>query len=386
LINCIYTIIKRLIMEKRKIASLNAELSLLGFGLMRLPTVTGDKNKIDYPKAQAMIDRAYKAGVNYYDTAYVYHNGESEVFAGGTLSKYPRDSYYLATKMPSWDLVKSKDDVKRIFDEQLARCKTSYFDFYLAHSLDQGRMNSLRDNIYSVLRAKKEEGVIRRLGFSFHDHPDVIKGIVKDYEWDFAQIQLNYLDWDTSNAKSLYDTLTRNNIPIVIMEPVKGGTLSSLNEKTLEVFRKADSASSAASWALRFAASLPNVITVLSGMTEPEHVEDNLKTFGAFRPLSDADRKVLDEAVSVYRSSGSIPCTGCRYCMDCPSGVDIPRVFALYNHYLFTKNKFNFGNQYKTMDKSEQAHNCVSCGKCEDLCPQKIGIPKYMKEIADLAT
>ena len=372
-------------MEKRKIASLNAEVSLLGFGLMRLPVVGGDRSKIDYSKAQAMVDRAYKAGVNYFDTAYVYHDKESEVFAGATLSQYPRDSYYLGTKLPTWGPVQSRDDAARVFDEQLKKCKIDYFDFYLAHSLQDDRMETFKNHVYEFLRKKKEEGLIRRLGFSFHDTPDLLKEVVKNYEWDFAQIQLNYLDWETADAKGLYGILTENKLPVIVMEPVKGGTLANLSEKPLEVLKKADPASSAASWALRFAGSLPNVMTVLSGMTEPEQVEDNLKTFGTFRPLSDADRRVLEEAATAFHSSGTIPCTACRYCMDCPSGVDIPRILAQYNHYLSTKNRINFSNQYRTIGQSAQAHNCVDCGACVKLCPQKIDIPKYMKEITDLS-
>jgi predicted aldo/keto reductase-like oxidoreductase len=368
-------------MEKRKIASLNAEVSLLGFGFMRLPVDINDKSKIDYPKAQAMVDRAYKAGVNYFDTAWPYHGKMSEVFAGDTLSKYPRESYYLATKMPTWEPFTSEADVERIFEEQLRKCKTGYFDFYLAHSMSEDRMDVLRDKIYGYLSRMKEQGKIRHLGFSFHDNPALLKELVKSYKWDFAQIQLNYLDWETADAKSLYEILTEHNLPVVIMEPIKGGALANLNEKTLSILKKADPGASPASWALRFAASLPNVMTVLSGMTEPSQVEDNLKTFGTFRPISDAERKVLYEAATVFHSSGTIPCTGCRYCMDCPSGVEIPRILAQYNYYLLTQNRINYNNQYRTLKKSEQAHNCISCGKCEKLCPQQIVIHKYMEEV-----
>ena len=370
-------------MEKRKIASLNADVSLLGFGLMRLPLMSDDKTKIDYIKAETMIDMALKGGVNYFDTAYVYHNMQSEVFVGETLSKHKRDSYYLATKMPTWDLVKSDGDTERIFDEQLKKCKTDFFDFYLIHSLQDDRMDSMAKNIYGVLRRKKEEGLIKRLGFSFHDHCGVLKEIVKNYDWEFAQIQLNYLDWENADAGGLYKILTEKGLPVVVMEPVKGGTLAVLNEKTLQVLKDADPAASPASWALRFAASLPNVMTVLSGMTEPEHVADNLKTFGNFRPLSEEERVVLARAANVYRSSGAIPCTGCRYCMDCPSGVDIPRVLAQYNHYLSNKNRINFINQYRALNRSMQAHNCVNCGKCVELCPQKIDIPKHLKDVVN---
>jgi len=373
-------------MEKRYIDSLKAEVSLLGFGMMRLPVMADDKSKIDYPKARSMIEKAYRAGVNYFDTAYVYHGKESEVFAGDVLSQFPRDSYYLATKIPTWDIVKSKDDAERIFDEQLKKCKTTYFDFYLAHSLESGRLDNLKNNIYDFLRKKKEEGLIRRLGFSFHDNPEVLKKIVKQYEWDFAQIQLNYLDWETADAKSLYAILAENKLPAVIMEPIKGGGLARFNDATMEVLKKANAGASAASWALRFAASLPNVMTVLSGMTEPEHVEDNLKTFAAFTPLTDAERKVLAEVATVYHSTGIIPCTGCRYCMDCPYGVDIPRILAQYNYYLYSKNTINFRNQYRTLKNSEQAHNCANCGACVKLCPQRIDIPKHMKEVADFTS
>jgi predicted aldo/keto reductase-like oxidoreductase len=342
-----------------------------------------DKSKIDYPRAQAMVDRAYRAGVNYFDTAYPYHERMSEVFAGDTLSRYPRDSYYLASKMPTWNILKSASDVELIFEEQLAKCKTGYFDFYLAHSLSEDHMGIFRDyGIYDFLSKKKGEGKIRRLGFSFHDHPSLLEELVNNYRWDFAQIQLNYLDWEIADAKTLYETLAARGLPVIVMEPVKGGTLANLGGKALETLQKANPRASAASWALRFAASLPNVMTVLSGMTESGQVEDNLNTFGAFKPLSGGERAVLTEAAALYRASGTIPCTGCRYCMDCPVGVDIPRVFAQYNHYLLNKNRVNFSNQYRTLGKKLQAHNCVSCGKCVKLCPQQIDIPKYMKEIA----
>ena len=369
-------------MEKRKIASLDAEVSLLGFGLMRLPTIGDDSTKIDYPKAQAMVDRAIKGGVNYFDTAYVYHGGKSEVFAGETLSKYPRDSYYLATKMPPWE-VESLDDAKRIFDEQLNRCKTSYFDFYLAHSLDHNRMRSFKAVVYDFLCKKKEEGLIRRLGFSFHDHPDLMKEIVKDYKWDFSMIQLNYMDWESTGARILYETLGEKDIPMVIMEPLKGGALVNLGDKAAGLLKKAAPNSSVASWAMRYAGSLPKAITVLSGMSAMEQVEDNLKTFESFKPITEDEKKILEEAAQIYRSSGTIPCTDCRYCLPCPFGVDIPRAFAHYNHYLIVKNNYAFMNSYRALSKSEQAHNCTSCGKCLDLCPQKIDIPRFCKEIVD---
>ncbi|MCL2093132.1 MAG: aldo/keto reductase [Treponema sp.] len=370
-------------MEKRKIPSLNAELSLLSFGLMRLPIIGEDHSKIDYPKAQALVDAAIKGGVNYFDTAYVYHGGMSEVFAGDTLTKYPRDSYYLATKMPPWQ-VENLDQARQIFEEQLKRCKTGYFDFYLVHSLDHTRTGALKTVVYDYLAKKKEEGLIRRLGFSFHDHPNIMKELVKDYAWDFAMIQLNYMDWEALGARILYETLSEKNIPIVAMEPVRGGALANLGDAATAVLKKAAPQASAASWALRYAGSLPNIMTVLSGMSTMEQVEDNLSTFESFKAINDEERKVLEEAAALYRSSGTIPCTDCQYCLPCPFGVEIPRVFAVYNHFRMVKNNYAFINSYRTLDEKERAGSCKSCGKCLELCPQKIDISGFCKEIDEL--
>jgi predicted aldo/keto reductase-like oxidoreductase len=373
-------------MEKRHIDSLGIDVSLLGFGCMRLPVAGDQKSKIDYPLAQRMIDRAIKAGVNYFDTAWPYHEQMSEVFVGDTLSKYPRQSYFLASKMPTWEAVQSESDVERIFNEQLRKCKTDYFDFYLVHSLERGHMERfLKFDMYGKLKAKKTEGRIRRLGFSFHDNVELLEKIMREYEWDFAQIQLNYIDWDTLNAKGLYGLLTEKQIPVIVMEPVRGGALATLNEKSMAILKKADPSASAASWAVRFAASLPNVMTVLSGMSSLEQVDDNIRTMSDFKPLSDAERKTLDEAAAAFRSSGTIPCTGCRYCMDCPSGVDIPRVFSHYNHYQTSRNRGQFDGYYRSLTDRQKADRCVSCGKCVRLCPQSINIPHYMKEIAVFA-
>ncbi|MDR3199994.1 MAG: aldo/keto reductase, partial [Spirochaetales bacterium] len=243
--------------------------------------------------------------------------------------------------------------------------------------------------IYEFLAKKKEEGKIRRIGFSIHDNPEVLEEVASAYPWEFAQIQLNYVDWETLDAKRQYEYLTSRNIPVIVMEPVRGGALASLNEKALGVLKKADPKASAASWALRFAASLPNVMTVLSGMSSPEQVEDNLATFNPFRPLSDAEHAVIKEAATAYRASGTIPCSGCRYCMPCPAKVDIPRVFAIYNHYKALSDPrmapIVFRNTYTTLMEGEKAHNCAECGQCESHCPQGIKIPGFMKEIAAFA-
>ncbi|MDR0732180.1 MAG: aldo/keto reductase [Treponema sp.] len=373
-------------MEKRQIPSLNAGVSLLGFGLMRLPVTGSDKSKIDYSVAGSMVDRAIEGGINYFDTAYVYHERKSEIFAGDVLSKYKRESYYLATKMPTWDAVPSAADVPRVFEKQLKKCKTDYFDFYLVHSFDHDHYEQfIKYNMYDYLSKQKEAGRIRRLGFSFHADPSLLEKVVKNHTWDFAQIQLNYVDWEMLNAKRFYDFLTENRIPVVVMEPVRGGALAALNDKASGILKKAAPQASLASWAIRFAASLPNVMTVLSGMSTPEQLEDNLKTMTPFRPLSEEDYKTIKEAAAAYIASGTVPCTGCRYCMDCPAGVDIPRIFSQYNHYQISKNRNTFTGTYRYLLEKEKAHNCVNCGRCVKLCPQGIDIPKHLKEIAEFA-
>jgi predicted aldo/keto reductase-like oxidoreductase len=353
---------------------------------MRLPVTGNDKSKIDYSIAGGMVDRAIEGGINYFDTAYVYHEKQSEVFAGDGLSKYRRESYYLATKMPTWDALPSAADMPRVFEEQLRKCKTDYFDFYLVHSFDPAHYELFeRYNMYAYLSKQKEAGRIRRLGFSFHADPSLLEKVVTNYQWDFAQIQLNYVDWEMLNAKRFYDYLTEHRIPVVVMEPVRGGALASLNDKAAGILKKAAPGASLASWALRFAASLPNVMTVLSGMSTPEQLEDNLKTMSPFTPLGQAELAALKDAAAAYIASGAIPCTACRYCMDCPSGVDIPRIFSQYNHYQMSKNRDTFMGTYKYLPEKEKAHNCADCGRCVTLCPQSIAIPRHLKEIAQFA-
>ena len=281
---------------------------------MRMPKLDPAKQEIDLATGQNLIDRAMEAGVNYFDTAYVYHGGDSEKFAGKALKKYPRESYFLVTKMPVRN-VASEADVDRIFKEQLERCQTEYFDFYLLHNLNKDQWPKVEQyKIYDYLKEQQKAGKIRRLGFSFHDEPEILETIAAAHEWDFAQIQLNYFDWDAYRSREQYEVLTKRGIPVVVMEPLRGGTLASLNPEATEIFRKADPNASTASWAFRYVASLPNVMTVLSGMTYAEHLEDNIKTFTDFKPLTDEERKVIADALAAYKKSGAVPCTGCRYC------------------------------------------------------------------------
>lgn len=369
-------------MERRIFKKTGDEISLLGFGCMRFPTLGQGGNDIDERRAEAMVDYAYANGVNYFDTAYPYHNGQSEVFTGRVLAKYPRDSYKLATKMPIW-LLEKECDAERYFSEQLERCQVDYFDFYLVHALTGERIELMEKlKLYDYLLREKERGRICNLGFSFHDAPELLGDLVSKYSWDMAQIQLNYLDWELQNAKRSYEIMTKNNIPVVVMEPVHGGTLANLPQSSMDILSVAAPDASAASWALRFAASPPNILTVLSGMSSLEQVEDNIHTLDEFKPLIEEEYKLLERALVEYKKSGAIPCTGCRYCMDCPAGVDIPRNFAIYNQYKLHNNQIYLEISNQTLGEGMQANFCVACGQCEPLCPQAIKIPDMLKKVA----
>ena len=282
--------------------------------------------------------------------------------------------------------------VENILEEQLKKCRVDYFDYYLLHNVNMGHLKIAEDlKVYEKLKEKQRQGKIRRLGFSFHDSPEILAKIVEKYDWDFAQIQLNYLDWDQQDAKRQYGILESNGIPVNVMERVRGGSLADLGGEAEAIFKAADSKASIPSWAIRFAASLPGVQVVLSGMTAMEQVEDNVATMENFRPLSEAEQGVIAKAVLAYRTAGAVPCTGCRYCMDCPQGVDIPRNLATYNGYLFKKERnvpgynFSFMMEYGGMGEEKQAHNCVTCKQCEEKCPQHIEISRQMELIQEAA-
>jgi predicted aldo/keto reductase-like oxidoreductase len=266
-----------------------------------------------------------------------------------------------------------------------------YFDFYLLHNIGgDAYAAALKHGAYEFLLKKKDAGYIRNLGFSIHDAPDVMAKVLAWGDWDFAQIQLNYIDWDAIESKRMYGALTEKNIPAIVMEPVRGGALAKLPPAAADILKDFAPDASQASWAIRYAASLPGVMTVLSGMTAMEQLEDNLNAMSDFRPLSDEERAVLSRAAAAFRASGEISCTGCRYCMDCPQGVDIPRAFAMYNQFITLKSakypmaEIVLRNTYRTFTEGERPHNCVSCGICSRRCPQRIDIPKFMREIAEL--
>lgn len=371
-------------MLRRTYKDTGLEISALGLGCMRLPKVNSESEAIDFEKAQEIVDYAYANGINYYDTAYVYHGGQSEIFIGEALKKYPRETYNLVTKMPIWQ-VKQKEDLEEIFNKQLEKCQTEYFDFYLCHAVNGDNFKQYMEyDVYGFLSRMKAEGKIRYIGFSFHDKPEVLEKVCDTYKWDFAQIQLNYLDWEMQDAKRQYEILEQRGIPCIVMEPVRGGILANPCEGSNELFKAARPDKSIASWAIRYVASLPNVLTVLSGMSNLDQIKDNVDTMTNFEPLTEADYETVEKALDVYKKKDTVPCTGCRYCMDCPVGVDIPEMFKLYNDYAVNKNKGQYQEAYHSVDESLRVHHCIACGNCVTHCPQSIEIPEQMDRIKAL--
>ena len=371
-------------MEKRKMENLGIETSLLGFGCMRFP-VTAD-GKIDEAQAERMLDIAISKGVNYIDTAYPYHDGLSEVVVGKILKKYERSSFYLATKLPVW-LVNTVEDVDRYFEEQLKKLQVEYIDFYLMHAMNKERWEKMKQiGCVKRLEELKAEGKIKYLGFSFHDSYEVFEEILCSRNWDFCQIQLNYMDTEEQAGLKGYQLAADKKIPLVIMEPVKGGSLAAFSDDIMEHFRQFDREASAASYALRWVGSRPGVKVILSGMSTMEQVEDNLKTFDSFKPLSEEEEKAIDKVVRILRSRVQNGCTGCRYCMPCPAGVNIPGCFGAWNTYHMYQN-YNVvrWKWEQEIGETQQAKNCIQCGKCEKACPQHLSIREDLKKAqADL--
>ena len=371
-------------MEKRKLDKLGIETSLLGFGCMRFPVTA--EGKIDQAEAEKMMDKAIAAGVNYLDTAYPYHGGESEVMVGKVLQKYERSSLYVATKLPCWQ-VNSLEDVDRIFEEQLTKLQTDYIDFYLLHALNKDTFQKMVDlGVVEKVAGLKAAGKIKYLGFSFHDSYEVFERIINHWDWDFCQIQLNYMDANIQAGMKGYQLTVEKGIPLVIMEPVKGGSLAAFADDITGMFKELKPEASVASFALRWVGSLPNVKVVLSGMSTMEQVDDNLKTFGEFEPLSRKESETIDDIVKLINSRVQNGCTACRYCMPCPAGVDIPANFRVWNTYHMYQNYRMVKGQWENrLGEEKQAKNCIKCGKCEKACPQKINIREDLEKVqADL--
>lgn len=367
-------------MEYRTMEKINEKTSLLGFGCMRFPLL--EDGSINEEEAFRMIDAAYQAGVNYFDTAYPYHGGASEPTVGRALARYPRESFRLATKLPIW-AVNTLDDAKRIFEEQLERLQMEYIDFYLMHALNKEKWETVkRLGILDYCEELRKEGKIRHLGFSFHDSYEVFEEILTYYPWDFCQIQLNYMDKDTQATLKGVELAESLHIPLVVMEPVKGGFLASLPEDITAMLRAVRPKDSTASWALRYVGSFPNVKVILSGMSDEAQVEDNLKTFDKFEPLSEEEQKVIEDVAAALHARVQNGCTACRYCMPCPAGVNIPGCFSIWNEYHVYNNKEVLKRKWsKEIAEAEKAKNCIKCGKCEQVCPQEISIRENLARL-----
>ncbi len=367
-------------MEFREFQKLGIKTSLLGFGCMRYP-VNSD-GSINEEMAGRMIDTAYQAGINYFDTAYPYHGGKSEIFTGKALDKYDRSSYYLATKLPVW-FVEKAEDAERLFYEQLQKLNKDYVDFYLLHALTKERFDKMVSlGVLEVMDKLKAEGKIKYLGFSFHDGYEAFEHIIQFRAWDFCQIQLNYIDTEEQAGIKGYELAKKLGVPLVIMEPVKGGALAKLPQNITKHFDEIDPKKSTASWALRWVGSLPNVKVILSGMSDEEQVADNLDTFGNFMVLSEREQAAVRAAADTLKNSVKNGCTGCAYCMPCPAGVDIPRNFRLWNEYGMYQNSESIHRAWtKNFTEDIKAKNCVECGQCEDACPQKLSIRLNLKTL-----
>ena len=367
-------------MEYRKMENIGAEVSLLGFGCMRYPTDA--EGKIDKEQAFAMLDEAYHNGVNYFDTAYPYHGGTSEGVTGEALSRYPRESYYLATKLPIWS-VKTLEDARKIFSDQLGRLQKDHVDFYLMHALNKDRWKTVKElKILEYFKELKEQGKIRYLGFSFHDDYDAFQEILTSYPWDFCQIQFNYMDRDTQATDKGIALAESLGIPVVVMEPVKGGSLANLPGDITKIFEKSRPGYTASYWALRYVGTFPNVKVILSGMSDLSQVKDNLKTFGTFEPLNEEEKAVVEQVADALHARVQNGCTACRYCMPCPAGVDIPGSFKIWNTYHIYNNIKDTLQRWNGELKAEaRPINCVECGKCETVCPQKIHIREDLKRV-----
>ena len=364
-------------MEYRNWNKNAARTSLLGYGCMRLPT--NADGSIDETRAAALLNTARAAGVNYFDTAYPYHGGQSEPFVGRVIAQWPRESFYLATKLPLWQC-KSLDAAKRIFAEQLERLGVDYIDFYLLHSLHKARYDQAKAlGIVDWLWELKAAGTIRNLGFSCHDNFAGFEHILRDQPWDFCQLQYNYLDTD-DRAEEIsgdrgYQLTEELGIPLIIMEPIKGGTLATLPPDAEAPLKALRPDASDASWALRWVGSHKNVHIILSGMSTEEQLADNLNTFAHFEPLNAAEERAVAQTAAILHSRIKIGCTGCRYCMPCPMGVDIPDNFSIWNKLGMFGQPDAVKKQWTArFPDAEKASHCIRCGKCEAVCPQKLPI------------
>jgi hypothetical protein len=362
----------------------------LGFGLMRLPVLDGnDPTSIDKEQVCRMVDTFLERGFTYFDTAYMYHNGASESAVKDVLtSRHPRDSYTLATKMPTM-LLKEEEDLERIFNEQCEKCGVTYFDYYLIHCLNTGLYETAKKlHVFEYVQELKAAGKVKEFGFSFHDKADVLETILTDHpEVDFVQLQINYLDWDDAGVQSgkCYETAVRHGKKVIVMEPVKGGTLANVPEGVTALYKKLQPELSVPSWAIRFAAGLPNVMMVLSGMSNYEQLLDNTAYMQDFKPLTSQEQEAVRQAVTMIKTKISIGCTACHYCTEkCPKNIAIPEFFQLYNQYQHSKKEERvplFLEYNRLAENYGVASSCVECRQCEHMCPQQLPVVDNLRKV-----
>lgn len=365
------------------------KLSGLGFGAMRLPVIDGDDSNIDKPKVFEMVDKAMSEGINYYDTAWGYHNGNSEIVMGEALAKYPRESFYIATKFPGYDL-SNMSKVKEIFEKQLEKTGMEYFDFYLFHNVCEMNINQYLDpkfGIFDYLMEQKKNGRIKHLGFSCHGEMETLKRFIDAYgeHMEFCQIQLNYFDWKFQDAKAKVDFLNEKGIPVWVMEPLRGGKLAKLDDKFEAELKELRPDEAIPDWAFRFLQSTKGVTMVLSGMSNMQQLEDNIKTFKEDKPLNEKEMTALMSVVDRMLERKSIPCTACHYCVShCPQGLDIPHLISLYNEHFITIESGGFDfiapMAISATPEEKRPASCLHCHSCEQVCPQQIKISDMMSD------
>ena len=363
-------------------------LSALGLGAMRLPVLEGKDAQIDEPAAQEMVDYAMEHGINYYDTAWGYHSGQSELALGRALARYPRESFYLATKFPGYDL-NNMGRVEEIFEAQLKKCQVDYFDFYLFHNVCEMNIDAYLDPQYGIdayLTAQKANGRIRHLGFSAHGSVPVMRRFLEAYgdHIEFCQLQINYLDWTFQDARAKVELLKEYNIPVWVMEPLRGGRLAKLGESHTRRLNALRPDEATPAWAFRFLQTIPEVTMILSGMSNMAQLQDNVHTFETEKPLTEGELSELMEIADEILGRKALPCTACRYCTDhCPQGLDIPMLLELYNEHSFTGGGFIAPMALAACPEEKKPSACVGCRSCEAVCPQQIRISEVMKDFTE---
>lgn len=364
------------------------KLSALGMGGMRFPTCEGDNKKVDREQVREMVAYAMEKGINYFDTAWGYHEGESERVFGEVLKDYPRESFYLATKFPGYDL-NNMDKVEEIFEAQLEKCGVDYFDFYLFHNVCEKNIDAYLDSKYKIfdyLMEQKKNGRIRHLGFSVHGTLDTMKRFLDAYgeAMEFCQIQLNWIDWSMQNAKAKVELLNELNIPIWVMEPVRGGKLATVEPEYEAMLKESRPDTTVVEWAFRFLQAIPNVAVTLSGMSNMEQLKENIAIYEVEQPLTEGEINALFDVAKAMTSKNTLPCTACRYCTPhCPRELDIPSLIELYNEHTYSGGGFLAPMAVGALPDDKKPSACIGCRGCEAVCPQEIKISEMMTDFAE---